>query len=594
MSTPSADIEKDEATQELSSLSSLEKDLHPEILRHIFTFVGGYEYRFMCNISKTIRQRYVEQFPEKLTSDACVGLSVDHAKMYLKECRLYVDEMGSEKSDKRRNIIKQIGRNGRMDILEWFMRTYRKFQPGEVCKLIKYSTQNNKVDFLRCLTERKDLVYGGLMNFCASFAAESGNLDSLKLLSKYLFQNHYMDMRRWCMERAARGGHIECLQYLRGEEASWDGGCYREAAKGGHLSCIQYLYENGCTWEIPANGRIVRVQDIMTGAAEHSFECFRFLYDHDCPHDISECLKAAARGGNIEFLRLYTNRPTLAVVSPFHAELCSEASRSENKDCLQFLHQQGLRLVSEACHAASKAGSLDCLRYLHENGCEWNEEMCCTAAVKEGHVSCLRYLHENGCILTPDLYHASVCRILDNDFRTKPINENSSRIFSYIACLKYLKDADVETPMDTVEYAMDLNRDYMFPYFNLDAWKNDVDRGNEPLLQAIQMRWSVSSIRCLYKDEWKTDTTYCRNAAQCGSLAILKYLLDEGFKAPKDICVDAAANRHVECLKVLHQRGFDLTQDVLCTSTNAQCIKYCAKHGLRRRSSRKRSAAEAL
>lgn len=82
---------EDEGTKELSSLSSLEKDLHPEILKHIFSFVGGHEYRFMCNISKSILQRYIEEYPEKLTSGASTELSIYHAKVYLDECRLYVD-----------------------------------------------------------------------------------------------------------------------------------------------------------------------------------------------------------------------------------------------------------------------------------------------------------------------------------------------------------------------------------------------------------------------------------------------------------------------------------------------------------------------
>ena len=101
-----------------SSPYCLEKDLQPEILRHIFTFVGGYEYRFVATVSKTFCSLYSEQFPSKLTNP---GLSVFHAKVYLDERNFISYLPDSEKyfmEIKMENILEQAVVNNNFDVIE--------------------------------------------------------------------------------------------------------------------------------------------------------------------------------------------------------------------------------------------------------------------------------------------------------------------------------------------------------------------------------------------------------------------------------------------------------------------------------------------
>jgi len=68
--------------------------------------------------------------------------------------------------------------------------------------------------------------------------------------------------------KAAAGGHLDCLVYIRKEGCEWDKKACRWAARhghidyrfkwdeyacsrgteGGHLNCLKYLYEHGCEW----------------------------------------------------------------------------------------------------------------------------------------------------------------------------------------------------------------------------------------------------------------------------------------------------------------------------------------------------------
>lgn len=208
------------------SYCSFENDLQPEIVRHIFTFVGAHEYRFMCNISKTFRQRYIEQYPDKLTSDACAGLSVHHAKIYYAECKLYNRDwfipgysQSAEEKKKLEKIIEQAILQKNFNIFEWLfsLRDMENFYRHS----FDYAAEVGNVAFLRYLYNRKNEII--LYNSIAT-AASNGHLDALKFLcSKYTGDRNprpYVQsgcfgyFREICCSSAARGGHLGCLRYL--------------------------------------------------------------------------------------------------------------------------------------------------------------------------------------------------------------------------------------------------------------------------------------------------------------------------------------------------------------------------------------------
>ena len=50
------------------------------------------------------------------------------------------------------------------------------------------------------------------------------------------------------MDRAARSGNLELVQWLRGEGCPWDEHtCYR-AVMQGHVEVLRWARQNGCPW----------------------------------------------------------------------------------------------------------------------------------------------------------------------------------------------------------------------------------------------------------------------------------------------------------------------------------------------------------
>ena len=47
---------------------------------------------------------------------------------------------------------------------------------------------------------------------------------------------------------AAWGGHLEVLQWLRGEGCPWDMETCYEAVDKGHVEVLRWARENGCPW----------------------------------------------------------------------------------------------------------------------------------------------------------------------------------------------------------------------------------------------------------------------------------------------------------------------------------------------------------
>ena len=51
---------------------------------------------------------------------------------------------------------------------------------------------------------------------------------------------------RWMCRMAAKGGHLEVLQWARTNGCPWDTRTCSRAAEGGHLEVLQWARSNGC------------------------------------------------------------------------------------------------------------------------------------------------------------------------------------------------------------------------------------------------------------------------------------------------------------------------------------------------------------
>ena len=159
--------------------------------------------------------------------------------------------------------------------------------------------QTNKLELLKWAREEKkcEWDYDGIRTINA--AAGQGNLEMVK----YCVANK-CPMNEYACARAADGGHLEVLKYLREEvKAPWDSWTAKWAAQSGHLHILEYLVEReydeygvlACAWAT-MNGHLDCLKYLHETAKapwdEHAVryahrdnhpECVQYLLDNNCP-----------------------------------------------------------------------------------------------------------------------------------------------------------------------------------------------------------------------------------------------------------------------------------------------------------------------
>ena len=180
---------------------------------------------------------------------------------------------------------------------------------------------------------------------------------------------------------AAKGGHLDVLQYARANGCLWDMWTCTLAAKGGHLDILQWAHANGCPWD----------EDTCAAAAEKGYlQILQYAHANGCPWDSFTCL-SAAKGGHLHILKYARDTGC-----PWNSFTCSSAAKGGHLDILQWAHANGCTWDKYTCSFAAMGGHLDILQYLVANGCLWDEETCAFAA-KGGHLDILQWAHDNGC-----------------------------------------------------------------------------------------------------------------------------------------------------------------------------------------------------
>ena len=158
-------------------------------------------------------------------------------------------------------------------------------------------------------------------------AAKIGNLELVRetyrrtcrrMVCNWAAKGGHMDILNYLRERgcvwdetvtsgAAKGGHFELLKWLRQEDCPWDKYTVRNAAKNGHLNILKWALENGCSegkgmYTAAAKGRRIEILDWLWNNGYRSFtqscykyaiinrqiELIKWLHEHDCPEEWKE------------------------------------------------------------------------------------------------------------------------------------------------------------------------------------------------------------------------------------------------------------------------------------------------------------------
>ena len=76
-------------------------------------------------------------------------------------------------------------------------------------------------------------------------AATAGKVAMLQ----YLVEEENFPMDLVMIRKAARHGHLEVVQWLRGNGCEWDSWVCTQAAFYGNVETLRWARENGCPWD---------------------------------------------------------------------------------------------------------------------------------------------------------------------------------------------------------------------------------------------------------------------------------------------------------------------------------------------------------
>jgi hypothetical protein len=176
------------------------KLISPDILYEIYRHLEPSDIQILRNVSKHF---YNGLQPQKLKKTYLVKYYPTPLKDWLISCGLKFD-----------NVMKEAAKGGHLDILNWLR------------------SQNPPYPW-----------YGNILYE----AAEDGNLDVLKwICSQDILSSD--EISGWDEEttaKAAKGGHLKTLQWLRSENPPCDWNIFTsiEAAEGGHLEILKWVKE---------------------------------------------------------------------------------------------------------------------------------------------------------------------------------------------------------------------------------------------------------------------------------------------------------------------------------------------------------------
>lgn len=253
------------------------------------------------------------------------------------------------------------------------------------------AAQRNHLDCVQFMIEngRQHLDYGEIiLNVLKSKNPESFNLFKYILDKKQKKKIDKSDSA-FCIA-AAKGGSVECLQYLHEQGFRWDEKTCSTAAAYNSLEALKYARKHGCPWNERA---------CACAAMNGHLDCLKYLVENGCPINTSTYVNAN-EGGSVQCLEY---------LCEINYELCSLANfKNTLTDCLVengkvYFKDVSNKPQSEMFVSAAADGNYIVLKFMIENNYPMSEEACRLAA-KNKHFAILRYLHNSGCPWDSSLY----------------------------------------------------------------------------------------------------------------------------------------------------------------------------------------------
>jgi len=200
------------------------------------------------------------------------------------------------------------------------------------------------------------------------FAAESGS----EITVQWLHDKRGLPWTHKVCARAAAGGHLSLVQFLRSQHCEWESTTTYWAATEGRLSVLQWAVEHGCPIKIDF---VV----LWTVAGRGYLEVLEFLFQHDpevCSGiDLCILIGSAALGGHFSVLEfLYPFRSKCDFVTITYPII--QCKKPSTLKVIRWLLEQAHWILPsrQQLEEIRTEIRLDVVKYLEENG-YLNEKM---------------------------------------------------------------------------------------------------------------------------------------------------------------------------------------------------------------------------
>lgn len=213
-----------------------------------------------------------------------------------------------------------------------------------------------------------------------SGAAEGG----LRVLQWVVTEGRWRNQPKWHLNTcaiAAGKGDLPMLKWVKERGAPWSNDVTYEAAKEGHLEVLMWAIDNGAGWH----------PKVCAIAAEKGhLEVLQWARSNGALWDDRVVGRQAIMNGHLHVLQWMHDFSI-----PLPSDLSLLAAQFQRIKILEWAKQKGYAIDSEVCKAAARNGNLEILQWAQKNGIDWHPDTCMEAA-QHHHIEILKWARVNG------------------------------------------------------------------------------------------------------------------------------------------------------------------------------------------------------
>ncbi|CAL6306450.1 unnamed protein product [Bathycoccus prasinos] len=398
-----------------------------------------------------------------------------------------------------------------------------------------------------------------------------------------------LDQAWFCREVAATN-KLEFLKWAREvKHCEWDEDTITVALIKGNLEMLKYCFSNGCPCD--------EEKSCERAAKGGHLDCVRFLFDKVEPSRETERTAAlqAACGGHTDILKYFVEERRISSYEE-KCNCVVNAAMYGKLDCLKYLLGEEAKAPLNFWQYIAYARYYehpDCENYLLEKGCPEPTDEQYAARIGERDVWDLIVKCDDICFkhIIPRLNSNDVKFLYGVNTETRALVKRSTRKGELEKGFKVYEMSSIST----LEVAWE-NKS-LWPSWWDEIWFcRQVARTNKlellkwareekkcewsaGTINAAAYRGNLEMVKYCVANECPIDEWACAQAAQKGHLEVLKYLREE-VKAPwgSRTASYAAHNGHLHILEYLVERKFDKYEEDACEFAakfgHLNCLKY--------------------